>query len=87
MVLIFTIKRDSLGRTAVRRANQWLRRMGECELQEIFKQDAAVARFVLVLPARAALVPVFERLLQVKLDRVNKLTIAAFHHHLITAKI
>lgn len=61
--------------------------MGERELQEIFKENAAVARFVLMLPARAALIPVLERLLQMKLDRVNQLPVAAFHHHLITAKI
>ena len=61
--------------------------MGECELQEILKQDAAVARFVLVLPACAALIPVLKGFFQVKLDRINKLAVAAFHHHLITAKI
>ena len=61
--------------------------MGERELQEVFKKDAAVARFVLVFPARAALIPILERLFQVKLDRVNKLTVTSFHHHLITAQI
>ena len=61
--------------------------MSERELQEIFKEDAAIARFILMLPARAALVPVLERLFQMELDRVNELPVAALHHHLIPAKI
>src|SRR4051794_22590606 len=40
-----------------------------------------------MLPARAALVPVFKRLLQVKLNRVDQLAVAALHHHLVAAEI
>ena len=39
--------------------------------QEILKQDATVARFVWVLPARTALVPVLERFFQMELHCVN----------------
>ena len=64
-----------------------LGRMRECQLQEVLKQDAAVERLVLVFPTRAALVPVFERLFQVKLHRVDKLPVRAFDHHLVPAEI
>ena len=40
-----------------------------------------------VLPPSAILVPVFERLFQVKLHGVNQLPAGATDHHLVTAKI
>jgi len=55
--------------------------------QEVLKQDAAVARFVGMFPACAALVPVFERLLEMKLDRVDQLAVAALDHHLVATEI
>ena len=57
----------------------------ESQSEKVFKKNAAVARFVLVFPARAAPVPVFERLLQVKLDGVDQLSLVAFDHHLVAA--
>src|SRR5262249_49560067 len=49
--------------------------------------DASVARVVWMLPARAVLVPVFKRLLEVKLHRVDQLPVAALHHHLVATEI
>ncbi len=40
-----------------------------------------------MLPTSAALVPIFERLLQVKLNRVDELVCTPFYHHLVTAEI
>ena len=40
-----------------------------------------------MLPASAALVPIFERLFQMKLNGVNKLTGAALYHHLVATEI
>src|SRR6185295_18151054 len=57
------------------------------EQQEVLEQDAAVARFVRMFPTRAALVPVFKRFLEMKLDRVDQLAIAAFDHHLVAAEV
>src|ERR1051325_8189549 len=40
-----------------------------------------------MLPARAVLVPVFERLLEMKLHRVDQLPVRALHHHLVATEI
>src|SRR5690349_12974943 len=40
-----------------------------------------------MLPARAALVPVFKRFFEMKLDRVDQLPVSALHHHLVAAEI
>ena len=61
--------------------------MSERESEEVFKQDATVARLVLVFPASPALIPVFEGFLQMKLHRVDKLTVNAFDHHLVPAEV
>src|SRR5882724_5029169 len=61
--------------------------MGHREGEKILEKDAAIARLVLVFPARAAFVPIFEGFFQVKLDRVDKLAVAAFDHHLVPTKI
>src|SRR5436190_17310108 len=57
------------------------------DAQEVLKQNAAVAGLVRMLPARAALVPILEGFLQMKLDRVDQLAVRATHHHLIPAQI
>ena len=57
------------------------------EEEKVFEENTAVARFVLMLPAGAALVPIFEGFLEVELYGVDELTFVAFHHHLVTAKI
>src|ERR1051326_6688447 len=64
-----------------------LRRSTRREQQEILEEDAAVARFVRMFPARAALVPVFKRLLEMKLHRIDQLAVAALDHHLIAAEV
>src|ERR1044072_7384507 len=64
-----------------------LRRSTRREQQEILEEDAAVARFVRMFPARAALVPVFKRLLEMKLHRIDQLAVAALDHHLISAEV
>src|SRR6185436_5861007 len=40
-----------------------------------------------MLPARAAVVPVFKRFLEVELDRGYQLPVAAFDHHLVATEI
>lgn len=55
--------------------------------QKILEDDATVAGFILVFPARATLVPIFERLFQVKLNSVDKLTAIAFDHHLVSTEV
>ena len=55
--------------------------------QEILKQNSPVARFVLVFPARAAVVPVFKRLFEMKLHRIDQLVAVALDHHLVSAKV
>ena len=40
-----------------------------------------------MLPARAVLVPVFERLLEVKLHGIDQLPVVSLHHHLVTTEI
>ena len=61
--------------------------MRERELEEVCEKNSAIPGFILMFPACPALVPVFKRLLQMKLHCVDQLTVAAFHHHLIAAKI
>src|SRR5215213_1419063 len=55
--------------------------------QEVLEQDATIARVIWMLPARAALVPVFERLFEMELDRVDHLPLSALHHHLVATEI
>ena len=62
-------------------------RAGKRQAQEILKQDSAVARFIRMFPAGAALVPIFKRFFEVKLNGVDQLVLAAFDHHLILAKV
>ena len=64
-----------------------LGRVGQGQAQEILKQDSAVARFVRMFPAGAALVPIFKRFFQVKLNGVDQLVVAASNHHLVLAEI
>src|ERR1041385_1617071 len=40
-----------------------------------------------MLPARPVLVPIFERLLEMKLHGVNQLPLSALHHHLVATEI
>lgn len=47
----------------------------QSELKEVFEQNAAVAGFILMLPTRWILAPVFEGFLKVKLNRVDQLII------------
>src|SRR4029453_16921583 len=61
--------------------------MGERKLKEVREKDPAVSRFILMFPPSPALVPVFKRFLQMELYRVNQLTFASSHHHLVAAKI
>src|SRR5829696_2322658 len=55
--------------------------------QEVFEKDTTVARLVWMFPTRAALVPVFKRFLEMKLDGIDQLTVSALHHHLVTTEI
>src|SRR5260221_4258664 len=55
--------------------------------QEVFKQYPPIARFVLVFPSRAAEVPVFKRLFQMKLHRIDQLLAVVLNHHLVLAKV
>ena len=55
--------------------------------QEILEEDTTIARVVWMLPARATLVPVFEGFFEMKLDRVDQLTISSLHHHLVATEI
>src|SRR5687768_6635083 len=64
----------------------WLR-VGQSKLDKILEQNSAIPRFVLVLPTRARLIPIFERLLKVELYRVDQLTLIALHHHLVPAQV
>ena len=57
------------------------------EAEEILKQDPPIAGLILMLPAGAALVPVLKLFLQMKLDGVDELALAALDHHLVSAKI
>src|SRR6266849_978283 len=59
----------------------------ERQPQEILKQSSAVTRFVLMFPARTALVPVFERFFEMKLDGIDQLAGGALDHHLIAAEV
>ena len=61
--------------------------MSKGKLEEVFKQNSAIAGFILMFPTRAALVPVFERLLEVKLNCVDELACVAFYHHLVAAEV
>src|SRR5688572_19236341 len=58
---------------------------GKC--QEVLEKNATITRVVRMLPTRAALVPVFERFLEMKLHGVNQLSLTALHHHLVTTEI
>src|SRR5262245_2407666 len=40
-----------------------------------------------MLPARAVFIPVFERLLEMELHRVDQLPVTTLHHHLVSAEI
>ncbi len=66
--------------------NDWLR-MRQRELDKILEEYSAVAGFVLMFPARAGFVPIFERLLEVELNCVDELTVVAIYHHLVAAKV
>jgi hypothetical protein len=57
------------------------------ELEEILKEDAAVAGLVRMLPTGGVFRPILERLLEVELHRVDHLSIAALDHHLIAAQV
>src|SRR6266850_3635835 len=59
----------------------------EGQPQEILKQSSAIARFVLMFPASTALVPVFERFFEMKLDGIDQLAFGALDHHLISAEV
>src|SRR6185312_518662 len=61
--------------------------MRERQAQKILKQDPAIARFIGMFPARAALVPIFKGLFEMKLNRVNQLAAIALDHHLISTKV
>src|ERR1044072_8595603 len=77
----------AFGTCVVASSRTRLRRSTRREQQEILEEDAAVARFVRMFPARAALVPVFKRLLEMKLHRIDQLAVAALDHHLIAAEV
>ena len=59
----------------------------QSELEKVLKENAAVARFVLMFPTRSGLVPILEGLLQMKLHGVDQLAFSALNHHLVAAKI
>jgi hypothetical protein len=64
----------------------WLR-VRQSELDKILEKNSTVAGFVLMFPARAGFVPIFERLLEVELYCVDELTVVAIYHHLVAAKV
>ncbi len=53
--------------------------------QEVLEDDAAVARFVRMLPARSVLVPILKRFFEMELHRIDKLVFVTLDHHLIAA--
>src|SRR6267378_97688 len=59
----------------------------ERQPQKVLKQGSAITRFVLMFPARTALVPVFERFFEMKLDGIDQLAGGALDHHLIAAEV
>src|SRR6267143_2118135 len=63
--------------------NKALSCIGQSQLKKVFEKDAAVAGFIWMFPACAALIPVFEGLFQVKLNGINKLAVGSFYHHLV----
>ena len=67
---------------------KFLCRVFERLKQKVFKDDATVARLILMFPARGAgLVPVLEGFFEVELHGVDELPVAAFDHHLIAAEV
>ncbi len=62
-------------------------RVCQGEFDKILEKNSAVTGFVLVFPARAGLVPIFERFLEVELYCVDQLTVVAIYHHLVAAKV
>ena len=61
--------------------------VAERQPQKILKQNSSITRFVLMFPAGAALVPVFERFFEMKLDRIDQLAFRALDHHLVAAEV
>lgn len=72
---------------AIAAAPRLLLAIFQSESEEILKKDSAVTRFVRVFPTRRVLVPILERLFQMKLNGIDQLTVRAFGHHLIAAQI
>src|SRR6266550_2432014 len=59
----------------------------ERQPQKILKQNSSITRLVLMFPAGAALVPVFERFFEMKLNGIDQLAFRTFDHHLIAAEV
>jgi hypothetical protein len=57
------------------------------EFYKILEKNSAVTGFILVFPARAGLVPIFERFLKVELYCIDEPTVFAIYHHLVATKV